>query len=82
MLPVKNRAEMEEKRDDLYSRYRMAKTSEEKQKIFRDMQRFNLDSRKYRGVIPPITATSLRQAALQKPEKAFLSCGRAKEASP
>ena len=46
MLPVKNRAEMEEKRDDLYSRYRMAKTSEDKEKVFRDMQRFNLDCEK------------------------------------
>jgi hypothetical protein len=46
-----------EKRDDLYSRYRLAKTSEEKQRVIRDMQRFNLDARKYRGVIPPITAT-------------------------
>jgi ribosomal protein S15P/S13E len=71
-----------EKRDDLYSRYRLAKTSEDKQKVLRDMQRFNLDARKYRGVISPITATSLRQAALQKPEKAFLSFGKAMEASP
>ena len=71
-----------EKRDDLYSRYRLAKTPEDKKRVLRDMQRFNLDTRKYRGVIPPITATSLRQAALQKPEKAFLSYGRAMEASP
>ena len=71
-----------EKRDDLYSRYRLAKTSEEKQKVIRDMQRFNLDARKYRGVIPPITATSLRQAALQKPEKSFLIFGRMMESSP
>jgi hypothetical protein len=48
-----------EKRDDLYSRYRLAKTSEDKQKVIRDMQRFNLEARKYRGVIPPITASSL-----------------------
>ena len=70
-----------EKKDDLYSRYRLAKTPEEKQKVIRDMQRFNLDARKYRGVIPPITATSLRQAALQKPEKSFLNFGRVMEAS-
>ena len=71
-----------EKKDDRYSRYRLAKTSEEKQKVLRDMQRFNLEARKYRGVIPPITATSLKQAASQKPEKAFLSFGRTMEASP
>jgi hypothetical protein len=50
-----------EKRDDLYSRYRLVKNPEEKQKVIRDMQRVNLDARKYRGVIPPITATSLLQ---------------------
>ncbi len=71
-----------EKRDDLYSPYRLAKTPEEKKNVIRDMQRFNMEARKYRGVIPPIRATSLRQAALQKPEKAFLSYGRAMEASP
>jgi hypothetical protein len=70
------------KRDDLYSRYRLAKTAEEKQRVIRDMQGFNLDARKYRGVIPPITAMSLRQAALQKPEKSFLNFGRVMEASP
>jgi hypothetical protein len=48
----------------------------------REMQRFNLDARKYRGVIPPITAMWLRQATMQKREKAFLSYGRAMEASP
>ena len=71
-----------EKRDDLYSRYRLAKTPEDKKKVIRDMQRFNLDARKYRGVIAPITATSLRQAALQRPEKDFLSFGMMMEASP
>ena len=65
-----------EKRDDLYSRYRLAKTPEDKKKVLKDMQRFNLDSRKYRGVIPPITATSLRKAVMWKPEKAFLNFGR------
>jgi hypothetical protein len=74
--------QFKEKRDDLYSRYRLAKTSEDKHKVIRDMQKFNLDRRKYRGVISPITATSLRQAALQKPEKSFMSFGRMMEASP
>jgi hypothetical protein len=71
-----------EKKDDLYSRYRLARTAEEKQRVIRDMQRFNLDAGKYRGVIPPITATSLREAALQKPEKAFVGFGRMIENSP
>jgi hypothetical protein len=43
---------------------------------------FGLHARKYRGLIPPITATSLRQAASQKPEKSFLSFERMMEASP
>ncbi len=54
---------------------------EEKQKVIRDMQRFNMDARKYRGVISPITAPSLRQSALPKPEKPFLAFGRMMEAS-
>ena len=44
------------RRDDLYARYRLAKTQEERQKVIRDMQRFNMDARKYRGVISPITS--------------------------
>ena len=68
-------------RDDLYSRYRLAKTPEDKKKVLRDMQRFNLDAEKYRGVISPITATSLRHSALQKPEKEFMRFGRVMEAN-
>ena len=30
-------------------------------RVIRDMERFNMDSRKYRGVIPPVK-TSLRKA--------------------
>jgi hypothetical protein len=69
------------RRDDLNARYRLAKTPEERQKVIRDMQRFNMDARKYREVIPPITTTSLRQSALQKPEKPFLAFGRMMGAS-
>ena len=71
-----------EKRDDLYSRYRLARTPDEKQRDILDMQRFNMDARKYRGVIPPITATSMGQATQQKPEKQFIGFGRVMEASP
>ena len=76
------KAYFNDKRDDLYARYRFAKTAEDKQKVIRDMQRFNMDARKYPGVIPPITATSLRQTALQKPEKPFMAFGRMTEAGP
>jgi hypothetical protein len=60
-----------EKRDDLYSRYRLARTQEDKRRVIRDMQKFNMDARKYPGVIPPITATSIGQAAGQRAEKPF-----------
>jgi hypothetical protein len=38
-----------------------------------------MEARKYPGVIAPITATSLRQTALQKPEKPFMAFGRMTE---
>jgi ribosomal protein S15P/S13E len=76
------KAHFKEKSDDLYSRYRLARTLEEKQRIIRDMQRFNMEARKYRGVIPPITATSMGQATQQKPEKRFMGFGRINEVSP
>ena len=47
-----------EERDDLYSRHRLARTPEARRGVIRDMQKFNMDARKYWGVIPPITATS------------------------
>jgi hypothetical protein len=75
-------AHFEEKRDDLYSRYRLARTPTEKQRVIRDMQRFNMEARKYRGVIPPITATSIGKATPQKPEKPFIGFGRMMEGSP
>jgi hypothetical protein len=58
----------QEKRDDLYSRYRLAKSPEERQRIIHDMQKFHFEVRKYGKVMPPISATSLREAASQKPE--------------
>jgi hypothetical protein len=36
--------------------------------MIRDMQKFNIEARKYRGVIPPITDDSIGQATDQKPE--------------
>ena len=75
------KAHFKEKRDDLYSRYRLARTPEEKQRVVRDMQKFNMEARKYRGVIPPITAPSMGQATEQMPEKPFIGFGRMMEAS-
>jgi len=73
------RGHFKDRREDLYARFRMAKTPEEKQKVIREMQRFNMEARKYRGVVPPITTTSLKQATLLKPEKPFLSFGKMME---
>jgi hypothetical protein len=75
-------AHFKERRDDLYSRYRLARTPEDKQKVIRDMHKFNMEARKYRGVIPPITATSMGQATEQKPDKPFIGFGRMMEISP
>jgi hypothetical protein len=44
------------------------------------MQRFNIDARKYRGVISPITTTSLKQSAAPRPDKGFMAFGRMMEA--
>ena len=71
-----------EKRNDLYARSRLAKTQEERQKVIRDMQRFNLEARKYREVIPPIAASSLRKTTSQRPEKPFMEFGKMMQASP
>lgn len=75
-------AHYKERRDDLYSRYRLARNLEEKKAVIRDMQKFNIDARKYRGVIPPISATSMGQATEQKPEKPFIRFGKMLEVSP
>jgi hypothetical protein len=71
-----------EKRDDLYPRYRLARTPEGRRAVIRDMQRFNMETRKYRGAILPIRTTSIGQAILQKPEKPFIGFERMIEASP
>ena len=65
-----------DKRDDLYSRYRMAKTPEDKKAAIKDMQKYNMEARKMKGVIPPITMTSLREAVKQRPEKPFMAFGQ------
>ncbi len=39
------RAHFRDRREDLHSRYRQAKSPEEGQKIIRDMQKFNMEAR-------------------------------------
>jgi len=55
-----------DKRDSLYSRYRMAKTVEDRQKILKEVQRYNVEVMKYKGAIPRITAESLRKSFVPK----------------
>ncbi len=74
-------AHFTDRRDTLYSRYRLARTEGEKRNVIKDMQRFNMDIWKHRGVIRPITTTSLKQATLQRPEKPFILFVRILEAS-
>jgi hypothetical protein len=64
-------------RDNLYSRFRLAKTGEERTKVIRDVQRYNMDASKYRGAIPTINAESLRRSFISKPEKRYLAFGAA-----
>jgi len=75
------RGHFNDRREDLYTRYRLAENQEERQEVIGDMQKFNMEASKYRGVIPPITTTSLRQAALQRSERLFMAFGRMTEAS-
>jgi hypothetical protein len=75
------RAYFSDRREDIYAKYRLAKTDEDRRGILRDITKFNLEARKYPGVVPPITMTTLRQAALPKPEKAFMDFGRVMEGS-
>jgi hypothetical protein len=46
------------------------------------MQRFNMEARKYLGVITPIKTTSLKEATLQKPERPFIALGEITQPSP
>ena len=75
------KAYFNDKRDDLYARYRLAKTDEDKKAVISSMQKFNMEARKYRGIIPPITMTSLRQAVRQRPEKPLMAFGGMMNAS-
>jgi hypothetical protein len=46
----------------------LAKTQEEKQKVIRDIQRFKMEARKYKGAIAPIRKISLKQSSIQTGE--------------
>jgi len=38
-----------DRRDDIYAKYRLAKTDEDRRGILRDITKFNLEARKYQG---------------------------------
>ena len=78
----KNYKGLQEKKKEAPSGHRLVRTPNDRKRLTGDIQKFNMDTRKYRGVIAPTTATSLRQAALQRPEKPFLAFGGMREARP
>lgn len=65
-----------EKRDNLYSKFRLAENYEERQKVAKEIQDYNLDVMKYKGAIPIITKESLRQAFKQQPKKSMMKYQR------
>jgi len=63
------------RRNELYASFRLAKNAEERQSVIQDVQKYNLDAAKFKGVIPMINAQALRQAILVRPEKKYLLYG-------
>ena len=63
------------KRNDLYTRFRLAKTSEDRQDMLKDVQKYNLEASKYRGSVPMINAEALRRSAKERPEKNYTAWG-------
>ena len=59
-------------RDDLYAKYRLAKTPDEKQRVLKDIERYNLEIMKYQRAIPRITRETLQRTFQQKPNKAWM----------
>lgn len=70
-----------ELRSDIYDRFALAKNEEDRRRVIKDAQKFNLQPAKYRGVIRPITGESLRQSLLRRvrPEKQGVLFGRLME---
>ncbi len=58
-------------RDDLYAKFRLARTEEERRKVLRDVERYNLEVMKYQGAIPRVSRETLKRSFIQKPEKSF-----------
>jgi hypothetical protein len=56
-------------RNDLSARLRLAGTDQERQRVWRDIQRYNLGVMKYRGAVPRITRESMMPSLIQVPEK-------------
>jgi hypothetical protein len=63
------------RRDNLYARFRLAKTAPERTEVIRDVQRYNMEAVKFKGAVPMINAESLRKSFISKPEKKYLIWG-------
>jgi len=68
-----------EARDTLYSKFRLAKTSEKRKSIMREIRQYNQKARVYRGAVPMITSDTLRRQLTQKPDKKMLLFERSLE---
>jgi len=70
-------------RNELYDRFALARTQEDRQKVLKDAQKFNLETAKYRGFIIPISGKSLKESYLRRarPEKKQMFFGRLSEAN-
>ena len=64
-----------QRRNDLYARFRLAEDAGDRQKVIRDVQKYNLDAMTFRGAIPMINAEGLRRSFVSKPEKRYLAWG-------
>jgi len=71
------------RRSELYDRMALAKTPEDRQKVIKEAQKFNMETAKYRGFITPISSQSIRQSYLRRvrPEKKQMYFGRLSEAN-
>ncbi len=52
------------KRQDIFTRFRLAKTREERQEALKDLQDYNIQASQFKGAIPLINASSLLRLLL------------------
>jgi hypothetical protein len=64
-----------QRRNDLYARFRLAEDAGDRQKVIRDVQKYNLEVMKFRGAVPMINAEGSSIVRFEAREKVFgLGC--------